>query len=197
MWRNASAFQVVKGWTSFGRPRYLDVVPVQACRDSRRTFYASKWQKRLGHLLEGRRRPPPPDIPEKDRLSNDFEIKPCKPVLGSKRTGVLAYKIGCMSLWDEWGVKHMVTVCQLDRLHVLKAQTLQKEGYEALRLGLGYRSIHRINKSEIANYIKAGVGPKHHVGERRPQWCWTPGPLGTLMNGPKVVSSGTDTLIGW
>ena len=35
-------------------------------------------------------------------------VKPCKPVLGSKRTGLLAYKIGCMSLWDEWGEKHMV-----------------------------------------------------------------------------------------
>eukprot|EP00434_Breviolum_minutum_P022791 symbB.v1.2.020107.t1/scaffold1674.1/size106401/2 len=139
----------------------------EAFRDFRRSFYASKWQKRLGHLLEGRRRPPPPEIPEKELVMNDFQIKPCKPVLGSKRTGVLAYKIGCMSLWDEWGVKHMVTVCQLDRLHVLKPQTLQREGYEALQLGLGYRSIHRINKSEIANCIKAGVGPKHHVGEFR------------------------------
>eukprot|EP00931_Biecheleriopsis_adriatica_P100874 TRINITY_DN76116_c0_g1_i1.p1 TRINITY_DN76116_c0_g1~~TRINITY_DN76116_c0_g1_i1.p1 ORF type:complete len:354 (-),score=61.52 TRINITY_DN76116_c0_g1_i1:64-1092(-) len=135
--------------------------------ESRRGFYASKWQKRLGHLLEGRRRPPVPEIPEKEVVENTFGIKPCKPVLGSKRTGVLAYKIGCMSLWDEWGVKHMVTVCQLDRLHVLSAMTLQRNGYEALQLGLGYRSIHRQSRTELGTFIKAGVGPKHTMGEFR------------------------------
>lgn len=140
---------------------------IKASRIFRRTFYASKWQKRLGHLLEGRRRAPPPEIPEKESLQNDFNIKPFKPVLDSKRTGVLAYKIGCMSLWDEWGVKHMVTVCQLDRLHVLTPLTLQKNGYEAVRVGLGYRSIHRQKRQEIGNAIAAGVGPKHHICEFR------------------------------
>eukprot|EP00930_Biecheleria_cincta_P004452 TRINITY_DN105366_c0_g1_i1.p1 TRINITY_DN105366_c0_g1~~TRINITY_DN105366_c0_g1_i1.p1 ORF type:complete len:338 (+),score=57.76 TRINITY_DN105366_c0_g1_i1:35-1048(+) len=138
-----------------------------ACRESRRSFYASKWQKRLGHLLEGRRRPAPPEIKEKELVANDFNIKPCKPVLGSKRTGVLAYKIGCMSLWDEWGVKHMVTVAQLDRLHVVQAMTLQRNGYEALQLGLGYRSVHRQSRTTLGTFIKAGVGPKHHIGEFR------------------------------
>lgn len=132
-----------------------------------RGFFASKWQKRLGHLLESRRRPPLPEIPEKEVLTNGSGIRPCKPVLGSKRTGVLAYKIGCMSLWDEWGVRHMITVCQLDRLHVLQQMTIQRNGYEALQLGLGYRSIHRQKRSVIGMFIKAGVGPKHHMCEFR------------------------------
>ncbi|CAJ1406950.1 unnamed protein product, partial [Effrenium voratum] len=165
MWR--SGWQSVKAWTLHARSR----CPVQAAprevTEARRGFFASKWQKRLGHLLEGRRRPPPPEIPDKEALSNNFELKPCKPILGSKRTGVLAYKIGCMSLWDEWGVKHMVTVCQLDRLHVVQTMTLQKNGYEAVQLGLGYRSIHRLSRPEIGTFIKAGVGPKHHKCEFR------------------------------
>jgi len=108
-----------------------------------------------------------PIIPDKEVIENSTQIRPVKPVLGSKRTGVLAYKIGCMSLWDEWGEKHMVTVCQLDRLHVLQQLTIQRNGYEALQLGLGYRSTHRQHRSALGIYMKAGVGPKHHVCEFR------------------------------
>lgn len=138
---------------------------------SRRNFFASKWQKRLGHLLESRRRPPVPEIPETETIEETDHgldaVRPCKPVLGSKRCGVLAYKIGCMGVWDEWGQKHMVTVCQMDRLRVVKRMTMQKNGYEALQLGLGYRSVHRQKKASIGDYIKAGVGPKHKLQEFR------------------------------
>jgi len=132
-----------------------------------RGFFASKWQKRLGFLLEHRRRPPVPTIPATETYDKPVPFKPCRPLLGSKRTGVLAYKIGCMSLWDEWGEKRMITVCQLDRLAVLEAMTIQKNGYEALRLGLGYRSVHRQPKPNLGAFIKAGVGPKHKMCEFR------------------------------
>eukprot|EP00928_Gymnodinium_smaydae_P047749 TRINITY_DN31894_c0_g1_i1.p1 TRINITY_DN31894_c0_g1~~TRINITY_DN31894_c0_g1_i1.p1 ORF type:complete len:390 (-),score=67.77 TRINITY_DN31894_c0_g1_i1:19-1188(-) len=146
----------------------LPLASLGAFSGRRRGFFASKWQKRLGHLLEARRRPPAPEVPEKEVLdAENYPIKPCKPVLGSKRTGVLAYKLGCMSLWDEWGEKHMVTVCQLDRLHVLAQMTLQKHGYEAVQVGLGYRSVHRQKRGQIGSFIRAGVGPKHHVCEFR------------------------------
>lgn len=143
--------------------------PRLACRVFARSFYASKWQKRLGHLLEGRRRPPVPDIPETEVFDEEAcsVVRPCKPVLGSKRTGVLAYKIGCMGLWDEWGVKHMITVCQLDRLQVTERRTLQSHGYEALQLGLGFRAVKRHSKPALGRFIKAGVAPKHHKCEFR------------------------------
>lgn len=110
-----------------------------------------------------------PEVPETEVFDEAVcgTVRPCKPVLGSKRTGVLAYKIGCMSLWDDWGVRHMITVCQLDRLQVLDQCTLQRNGYEALKLGLGYRPVSRQSKPEIGRYIKAGVGPKHHLCEFR------------------------------
>lgn len=108
-----------------------------------------------------------PDIPQTEVFEGVPQVQPCKPVLGSKRTGVLAYKIGCMSLWDEWGQRSMVTVCQLDRAVVLQQRTLVKDGYEALQIGLGYRSVHRQNKTNIGDYIKAGVGPKHKICEFR------------------------------
>jgi len=94
-------------------------------------------------------------------------VKPCKPVLGSKRTGLLAYKIGCMSLWDEWGEKHMVTVCQADRLAVLQQRTLSKDGYESVQVGIGFKQVSRQSKSELALCMKVGVGPKHKLCEFR------------------------------
>lgn len=136
------------------------------CFQQVRSFYASKWQKRLGHLLESRRRPPVPEIAETE-IPELVGLQPGKPVLGSKRTGLLAYKIGCMSLWDEWGERHMVTVCQADRLRVVRKKTIPKNGYEAVQLGLGYRSAHRHTKQMIGEFMKAGVGPKHKLAEFR------------------------------
>merc|ERR1719382_2428092 len=45
--------------------------------------------------------------------------------------------------------------------------TIQKNGYEALQLGLGYRSMHRQSRPQLGLFMKAGVGPKHHVEEFR------------------------------
>lgn len=42
-----------------------------------------------------------------------------------------------MSLWDSWGERHAVTVCQIDRCIVLQQKTLSSHGYEACVLGLG------------------------------------------------------------
>ena len=42
-------------------------------------------------------------------------VDPIRPVLGSTRTGLLGYKVGNMSLYDEWGERHVVTVVKVDR----------------------------------------------------------------------------------
>lgn len=146
-----------------GRLGLLDATAYGA----RRTYFASKWQKRLGYLLEHRRRPPVPQIPAVEVFDEEPQIDPVNSILGSKRCGALAYKIGCMSLWDEWGQRHMITVCQLDRLHVVHRRTLAKDGYEALQVGLGFKSLHRQHKTNIGQFIKAGVGPKHKICEFR------------------------------
>lgn len=44
-----------------------------------------------------------------------------------------------MSLWDGWGQRHAVTVCQVDRCLVLENKTLERHGYEACVLGIGGR----------------------------------------------------------
>ncbi|CAN0377037.1 unnamed protein product, partial [Discosporangium mesarthrocarpum] len=36
----------------------------------------------------------------------------------SKRSGALAMKVGCMGIFDTWGMRHAVTVLQLDECEV-------------------------------------------------------------------------------
>jgi large subunit ribosomal protein L3 len=137
-----------------------------------------------------------PKIPAVEVFDKESEVKPVRSILGSKRCGTLAYKIGCMSLWDEWGQRSMITVCQLDRLHVLQRRSLQKDGYEALQVGLGYRSIHRQKKSNLGLYIKAGVGPKHKIGEFRVSSdCMLP--VGTHITARHFVPGQWVFVSGW
>ncbi|OEH80696.1 ribosomal protein [Cyclospora cayetanensis] len=96
--------------------------------------------------------------------------KPSAP-LGSYRAvelhvcGVLAYKVGMMSLWDGWGEQHAVTVCQVDRCVVLEQKTLSTHGYEACVLGLGYRSPLRVSRPNLCKFLSLGIEPKAVTAE--------------------------------
>lgn len=60
-----------------------------------------------------------------------------------------------MGLWDEWGQKHAVTVCkvilvitrgtvlsyQVHNSHVMRQKTIARNGYEALQVGTGWRTL--------------------------------------------------------
>jgi len=137
-----------------------------------RSFYSSKWTKRLGLLLEKNRQKPPPEIPPTQTFpdapsEHPRSLRPIKPVLGSKRAGVLAYKLGMYSLWDEWGEAHPITVCLIDRCRILQRKTIQRNGYEAVQMGMGYKGIHKHQKTNLGLYVKANAGPKHVIKEFR------------------------------
>ncbi|CDJ42158.1 ribosomal protein L3p, putative [Eimeria tenella] len=93
------------------------------------------------------------------------ELKQITPAWNSRRCGVLAYKVGMMSLWDSWGERHAVTVCQIDRCIVLQQKTLSSHGYEACVLGLGYRSPLRTSRPNLCRFISLGVEPKAVTAE--------------------------------
>ena len=115
----------------------------------------SKWKNRLSLLLEKSRRPKAPEIPEFASYP-ESAIKPVNPVLGSRRSGLLAYKMGCISLYDEWGQRVFCTVAMVDRCKVLEQKTLAKDGYQAVRLACGYKTVKRFTKNELGKFIKAG-----------------------------------------
>jgi hypothetical protein len=53
----------------------------------------------------------------------------------SKRSGVLAYKVGMTGTWDRWGTRIPLTVLQIDRCQVVQVKTADTDGYTALQLG--------------------------------------------------------------
>lgn len=70
-----------------------------------------------------------------------------------------------MSLWDSWGERHPVTVCEVDRCLVLQQKTLATHGYEACVLGVGYRSPLRISRPNLGRFLSLGVEPKATIAE--------------------------------
>ncbi|PHJ21186.1 50s ribosomal protein l3 [Cystoisospora suis] len=108
--------------------------------ECRRYYYDSRWVRRLDRLREPKFYQPGPAIQEEEVFDEGKIhplLKPVSPNWNSRRTGVLAYKVGMMSLWDGWGARHPVTVCQLDRCMVMEQRTLDKDGYEACVMGIG------------------------------------------------------------
>lgn len=83
----------------------------------------------------------------------------------TKRTGALAMKVGMMPLWDEWGIRHAVTVLQMDACEVVQTKTKDTEGYSALQLGVGEAKW--VNKTARGHYASANVVPKRKLWEFR------------------------------
>ncbi|KAF8820829.1 putative 50S ribosomal protein L3, partial [Cardiosporidium cionae] len=104
-----------------------------------------------------------PFIPPHPRPSPELES--LRPTWRSRRTGLLAYKLGCMAVWNEWGERIVVTICQVDRCSVLEVKSIPTHGYEALVLGIGYRPLHKQTKPNIGRFIKVNTGPKDAIKE--------------------------------
>jgi len=95
------------------------------------------------------------------------EIKLFEATENSKRTGVIAKKIGMMGLFDKWGVRHALTVLQIDRCQVIQVKTKESDGYYSVQLGAGERNYKRVLKPEIGHFLKAGTPAKSVLKEFR------------------------------
>lgn len=95
------------------------------------------------------------------RLVQGFsgEHRPC---------GVLARKIGMMSLWDAKGVRHPVTVLCVDRCHVIKVAEPNPNDRRRrwrIQIGAGPKRPYRTLKPHRYHCAKAGVEPKQKLVE--------------------------------
>lgn len=85
----------------------------------------------------------------------------------SKRTGLIARKIGMSHVFDDAGQAIAVTLLKADENYVLDVKTTEKNGYNAVVLGFGEKKPSRVNKSVKGICAKAKVKPTAHMKEFR------------------------------
>ncbi len=84
-----------------------------------------------------------------------------------QRTGLLARKLGMTRIFREDGTHVPVTVLQLDELQVVAAKTEEKDGYNAVQLGLGKVKVKNVTQPNRGHFAKAKVEPKARLVEFR------------------------------
>lgn len=105
-----------------------------------------------------------PEIPPLVQNS-DFQVVPFKGSSKCRRSAVLALKQGMTAMWDKWGIRHALTVLQVDRCQVIQIKNYQDIYY--MQLGVGEKAIEKVTKPMIGHYIKADVPPKKGLMECR------------------------------
>ena len=85
----------------------------------------------------------------------------------SKRTGVLAKKLGMTRIFDASGKHVPVTVLQVQDCRVVAVKTADKDGYVALQLGAGKKKAKNTIKALRGHFAKASIEPKKDVVEFR------------------------------
>ena len=83
------------------------------------------------------------------------------------RSGLVAQKVGMTRVFSTEGNHIPVTVLQVDDAQVVAQRTQEKDGYNAIQVGLGERKKSRINKALKGHYAKAKVEPKRKLVEFR------------------------------
>ena len=83
------------------------------------------------------------------------------------RTGLITRKLGMTRLFTDEGAHVPVTVLQVDACHVVAQMTQDKNGYDAVQLGIGKAKVKNVSQPMRGHYAKAKVEPARHVAEFR------------------------------
>ena len=80
------------------------------------------------------------------------------------RTGLIAKKLGMSRLFNEDGSTVPVTLLHVDNVRVVSKRTPEKDGYDAVQLGIGDAKPKNVSKANKGHFAKAGVeAPKKLV----------------------------------
>lgn len=83
------------------------------------------------------------------------------------RTGVVAKKIGMSQVFVDNGQQVPVTLLQLDKCRVVSIKTKEKNGYNAVELGIIDAKVKNVSKAMRGHFAKAKVEPKKITAEFR------------------------------
>jgi large subunit ribosomal protein L3 len=83
------------------------------------------------------------------------------------RTGLIAKKLGMTTTYSQEGAQVPVTVLVVENCQVVAKMTKEKNGYDAVQLGVGNAKVKNVSKSLRGHYAKAKVEPKRKLAEFR------------------------------
>jgi len=83
------------------------------------------------------------------------------------RTGLLAQKMGMTRIFAADGNHVPVTVLKVDNCQVVAVRTDEKNGYNAVQLGVGKAKVKNVSKAQRGHFAKAKVEPKKKLCEFR------------------------------
>ncbi|WP_455478223.1 50S ribosomal protein L3 [Bartonella sp. B10] len=83
------------------------------------------------------------------------------------RSGVIAQKLGMTRIYNDVGEHVPVTVLRLENCQVIAQRTVEKNGYTAVQLGVGFAKVKNTSKALRGHFIKASVEPKVKIAEFR------------------------------
>ncbi len=83
------------------------------------------------------------------------------------RTGLITTKLGMTRVFNDAGEHVPVTVLKLDEVQVVAVRTKEKDGYNAVQLGVGKAKVKNVSKAMRGHFAKAKLEPKMKLGEFR------------------------------
>ena len=81
---------------------------------------------------------------------------------------ILGKKMGMTQIFDENGNVIPVTVIEAGPEVVTQVKTVETDGYDGVQVGFEDQKPQRVNKPMTGHFEKAGVAPKKHLAEFRP-----------------------------
>ncbi len=83
------------------------------------------------------------------------------------RSGIIAQKLGMTRVLKDDGSHIPVTLLHVDNCQVVAQRTEDKDGYNAVQLGVGKAKVNRVGKALRGHFAKAQVEPKRRLAEFR------------------------------
>lgn len=85
----------------------------------------------------------------------------------TRRSGLIAVKVGMTQEWDHWGARIPLTILWVDDCQVVQVKTPETEGYFALQLGCGAKRPKQVPATLRGHFDAAGIPIKRKVAEFR------------------------------